>query len=179
MIEKIIKIAITGPESTGKSTLAAALAQYFHTVYVPEFARIYLNGLNRAYNEKDLLIIAQGQMSLESEYLKKAKNGILFCDTEMYVMKIWSQHAYQRVHPWIEKSLQQQDYDFYFLMDIDIPWSPDPLREHPQPHMRTYFFNWYQQLLTEDKMPFCILSGNVEERLQKAIEVLKVQKLLR
>ena len=177
MIEKIIKIAITGPESTGKSTLAAALAQKFHTVYVPEFARIYLNDLNRAYNEKDLLLIAQGQKSLEKEYLQRAKNGILICDTEMYVMKVWSQHAYQRVHPWIENALQQQDYDYYFLMDIDIPWSPDPLREHPQPHMRAYFLNWYERLLTEDKVPFSILSGNADERLQKAIEILKELKI--
>lgn len=76
----IKKIAITGPESTGKSLLAEQLARYYNTVYVPEYAREYIDNLNKPYNFDDILKIAKAQLKNE-KLLETKANKILFCDT--------------------------------------------------------------------------------------------------
>lgn len=160
------RIMITGPESTGKSRLAQSLATHFNTLWVPERARSYLDELARPYTEDDLLQMAREQMALEDELAQQA-NRLLFCDTGMLVLKIWSEHAYGRCHPWILKQLHSRHYAHYLLPDIDLPWQPDPQREHP--HLRAFFFNWYRQELQEAGKPYTLISGQGQERLQKAI----------
>ncbi|MFU8843998.1 MAG: AAA family ATPase [Bacteroidales bacterium] len=162
------KIAITGPESTGKSTLSNQLASHYHCLWVPEFAREYLNNLNRSYGYDDILQIAKGQVKLENQ-AAAASSGFLFCDTEMTVCKIWCEFKYGRVHPWILKQLEKQRYDLYLLMDTDLPWQHDPLREHPD--KRKQLFDLYRNELISHYRPFMIISGTGEERLQRAIEV--------
>lgn len=174
MPEKIIKIAITGPESTGKSTLAKELAKYYQTIYVPEYARTYMDQLNRPYTLEDIIQIAQGQLASEVEKLKQAQK-ILFSDTESLVTKIWSAHAYQTCPTWIEEQWQKQIYDLYLLMNIDLPWQADEQREHP--HLRDFFFQWYKKNLEEAARPFVIISGLGEERLQQAIQ--EIDKILK
>ncbi|WP_035726785.1 AAA family ATPase [Eisenibacter elegans] len=160
------KIAITGPESTGKSTLSVALAKHYQTAFVPEFARSYLDTLGRPYVAEDLLHIAQGQLKAEHEAEPNAKN-LLFCDTDMTVMHIWHTHAYGKPHPWIEAQLKKQTYSLYLLMDVDLPWEPDPLREHPQ--LRAYFFEIYQQTLKLYHKNYVIISGTQTQRMDNAI----------
>ncbi len=164
------KIAIVGPESTGKSTLSAQLAQNLGTVWVPEYAREYLDKLARPYEATDLELIAKGQLELEATMAKKA-NGFLICDTNLLVIEVWAEHAYGHCPEWIKASVRNQQYDFTFLTDIDLPWQPDPLREHP--HLRQYFFKVYQQKLGSLKTPFAIISGNEQERLTTAMCHLK------
>jgi len=163
---RIIKIAITGPESTGKSSLASQLAQHFNTVFVPEFAREYIDKLSRPYTEDDLLQIAKGQLEYEEEMLLK-NNKIIFSDTEMTVMKIWSLHKYGRCHPFILDKLQQQNYDLILLCDVDLPWEPDQLREHPR--HRKFFFDWYLTELNLQGVNFAVVSGMGDDRLTSAI----------
>jgi len=86
----IKRIAITGPESTGKSFLAEKLEQHYHTMWVPEFARVYLDHLDRNYTYQDILFIAKSQMEIEHALTERAK-GFLFCDTELIVTKVWLQ----------------------------------------------------------------------------------------
>lgn len=126
--------------------------------------------LNRPYTYEDLLIIAQGQVALEDE--AAMANNLVFCDTDLYVIMVWSEHKYGKCHPWILEQLAVREYDFYFLANIDFPWAEDPLREHPQPEMRTYFFKLYKELLIECNRPFAILSGNEQERLSHAFAIL-------
>ncbi len=169
---RIVKIAITGPEATGKSSLASQLAQHFNTVYVSEFARDYVEKLPGPYNEDDLLIIAKGQLHLEEEVSLKAEK-ILFSDTEMTVMKIWSLHKYGRCHPFILQEIQAQDYDLVLLCDVDLPWEPDPLREHPG--LRKYLFDWYLTELNLLGVNYAVVRGKGNERLSNAIsEVNKI-----
>ncbi|MFW5872398.1 MAG: AAA family ATPase, partial [bacterium] len=104
-----IKIAIVGPESTGKSTLSKQLALYFKTAWVPEYARDYLNKLGRPYKQSDLLLIAQEQIALEEK--AAANHEMVFCDTNLLVIKIWSEFKYQSCHPWILKSIKERKYD--------------------------------------------------------------------
>ncbi|MCF8367980.1 MAG: ATP-binding protein [Bacteroidales bacterium] len=167
---KLKRIAITGPESTGKSQLAESLARHFNSAWVPEFARQYINELNRPYTYDDILIIARGQMEMESR-LTDSISGFLFCDTELIVTKIWCVYKYGQCHPWILDRLDQQQYDLYLLCDIDLPWQPDPQREHPL--HRSELFQLYIQELKQRKFPFHIVTGRGSQRLENALEILR------
>jgi NadR type nicotinamide-nucleotide adenylyltransferase len=168
--KKIIRIAITGPESTGKSWLSERLAQHFHTCWVPEYSREYLERLHHPYEETDILEIARGQFRNEEEMVKKA-NNILFCDTEFLVTLIWSEFRFGKCNPWIQTMFRNHMYSLYMLCDIDLPWENDPLREHP--HQRELLFSLYRDALIEAKYPYIIISGVGENRLNQAIEVVK------
>ena len=161
----MIKIVLTGPESTGKTTLGESLAAYFKTRCVPEFSRIYLETLDRPYAQHDLLEIARGQVSLEIEYEKKA-GDLLFLDTSLEVIKIWSLFRYGQCHPWIEEQLSRRRHDLYLLCTPDIPWAPDPLRENPKD--RNLLFDIYRRELQKMGRDFLILYGLGATRLEQA-----------
>lgn len=166
----MIRIAVTGPESTGKSTLTSQLAEYFNTIWVPEYAREYLSNLKRAYNEHDLLEIAKGQVKLENKYISSSKK-LIFYDTELLVIKIWSEHKYNRVHPWILSRCREIEYDLYLLTTTDITWEEDPQRENPE--RGAYFFSLFKQELEDKNSDYGIISGKGEQRLLKAIELIE------
>lgn len=165
----IKRIAITGPESTGKSILARQLADHYKTVWVPEFAREYIGNLNRPYFAEDILIIAKEQLQRENLLAQNA-NKFLFCDTELIVTKIWIEHAFKSCPEWIVENLIKHKYDLYLLTNIDIPWEKDPQREHP--HLREYFFGLYLKNLKSRTLPFNIISGLKEERLMNSIRII-------
>ena len=165
-MSEVLKIAITGPESTGKSILAEQLANHYHTVWVPEFARSYIDKLDKPYVAQDILTIAKGQLYYEQQLLKKA-NHVLFCDTELIVTKIWSEVKYGYCDPWILENIDQNRYYLFLLCDIDLPWIDDPQREHP--HLREKLYDLYFQELTKRKFPFRIVSGIGDLRLENAI----------
>jgi len=162
----IRKIAITGPESTGKSVLARQLAEHYHTCWVPEYAREYLELISRPYDEPDILEIAKGQLERETKALEEAEN-FLFCDTEPIVTKIWSEVKYHRCHPWILDMIRENHYDLYLLCDIDLPWEYDPLREHPD--QRSFLFERYTRELESSGRIFRVISGYGSQRLNHAI----------
>ncbi len=170
-IDKIKKVAVTGPESTGKSELAKSLATYYNGGFVPEFARDYIDQLDRNYSRDDILIIAQNQLKREEEELRKS-TGYFFADTELIVTKIWSLHKYGSCHSWIEDQILNNTYDLYLLCDVDLPWEFDEQREHP--HLRTFFFQWYQKELDNYGFPYRIVSGTGKDRLQKAIDLVDI-----
>ncbi len=161
------RIAVTGPESTGKSLLTEQLARHYNTVWVPEFARSYLEKLGRPYDEDDILKIAQGQVWAEQEMEPKACR-YFFCDTELIVTKIWSEVKYKRCDPWILRGIREQQFNLYLLCDIDLPWEFDPLREHP--HMRSNLFDLYQNELTVRNLPYAIIRGVGPVRLENAVK---------
>lgn len=166
----MIRIAITGPESTGKSRLAEQLADHFQTMFVPEFAREYIGNLHRPYVYEDILEIAKGQLKNENKICENA-DKMVFCDTDLIVTKIWSEHAFKKCDPWIIQNIETHPYDLYLLMNIDLPWEYDPQREHPD--MRDYFFNLYEHELFSRNLPFKIISGTGEPRLTNAIKIVK------
>jgi NadR type nicotinamide-nucleotide adenylyltransferase len=166
----IRKIAITGPESTGKSILAEQLALHYQTAWVPEFAREYLELLGKPYQEKDILHIAQGQLSSEESKISMA-SGYLFCDTELLVTKIWSEVKYHRCDPWILDAMRSHRYDLYLLCDIDLPWQFDPLREHPD--QRQYLYDLYFNELKTRNYPFALVHGTGADRLANAVEIIE------
>jgi nicotinamide riboside kinase len=162
----IHRISITGPESTGKSTLAQQLAGRYRTVYVPEVARPYLDSLGRPYTYDDLLVIARKQFLLEQRMSGRA-NRFLFCDSDFLVLKIWSLDKFGRCDPWILGRVERHRYGLYLLMDIDLPWEPDPQREDP--HRRAYLFGWYRRELERLGVEFEVVSGKQGERVERAV----------
>jgi len=161
----MIRISVTGPESTGKSWLADRLAEHYNTNWVPEFARKYLDEIDRPYTYDDILSIARKQF--EYENLAAENTDLLFCDTDFCVTSIWCKVKYGQCHEWITEKLEQNNYDLYLLCNIDLPWQYDPLREHPE--MRSELFEMYRSTLDEHLFNFRIVSGTGEERLQNAI----------
>lgn len=165
------KILIIGPESTGKSTLAKDLSVHFGEPWVPEFSREYLQKKKTDYDFEDLSTIAEGQLKAEDDTALSAKD-FLFCDTDLRVIHIWSAHRFGRTSPWIIEEIETRVYDLILLTDIDMEWEPDPLREHPEPEMRAYFFKKYLELAKSSGVPYEIISGSRKSRVKQAIEVI-------
>ena len=183
----LIKVAVIGPESTGKSTLCELLALHYHTQWCPEFAREYLltHGMNYTYD--DLLFIAKGQLAMEDEYEQSTVNSpqstvnagsqlaarssqLLFIDTDMYVMKVWCEFVFGNCHNWILEQIVKRKYDLYLLCNTDLPWVKDELREYPDLKTRDKLYYIYKDLMINQSTPWVDISGNSDERLQKAIK---------
>ncbi len=174
------KIVILGPESTGKSTLCEQLAQHYETMWCPEFAREYLltNGTN--YEYEDLLTIARGQLALEDEYsstlernslpmMEEGGHLPLFIDTDMYVMKVWSEFVFGKCHRFILDQIGERKYDLYLLCNTDLPWVEDELRDYPELHTRKKLYSIYKDIMVNQPVPWVDISGDYDDRLRKGI----------
>jgi NadR type nicotinamide-nucleotide adenylyltransferase len=185
------KIVIIGPESTGKSTLCEQLAQHYDTLWCPEFAREYLLTNGASYTYENLLSIAKGQLALEDEYAVMMNTlhsplathppitigTPLFIDTDMYVMKVWCEFVFGKCHRFILNQIVERKYDLYLLCNTDLPWVKDELREYPDLVNRQRLYHIYKDNMINQSVPWVDISGNYDERLQKAI--LATDKLLR
>jgi NadR type nicotinamide-nucleotide adenylyltransferase len=165
------KVVVIGPESTGKSTLSEQLAAYYNTIWVPEYARQYIEELGRPYEQHDLLQIAEGQLELEDERAALA-DKLLICDTDLHVIKVWSEHKYNGCDPLIQAYVASRKYDLYLLTYIDIPWQEDPQREYPDPKMREHFYNVYKTIVADSGVPWVEIRGSMEERQHAAIHAI-------
>jgi NadR type nicotinamide-nucleotide adenylyltransferase len=163
------KVVVIGPESTGKSTLCEQLASYYNTSWVPEYAREYLLQHGTNYSYDDLLTIAKGQVLLEESHIEAADSKLLFIDTDQYVMKVWCEFVFGKCHPWILDQITKRKYDLYLLCNIDLPWTKDILREYPDLAPRQQLYSIYKNILSNQSVPWIEISGNYDERLQKAI----------
>lgn len=169
-----IKVVLFGPESTGKTTLAKQLARHYHSVWVPEYAREYLqkkwNNERETCTQSDLLPIAVGQMKLENESAQKT-DSVLVCDTDLLETKVYSEEYYEGIcDPLLEKYAIENTYDMYFLTYIDTPWEADDLRDKPTE--REEMFLAFETVLKKNNRPYILLKGSKRERLQKAVEVI-------
>lgn len=176
-MEAIKKIVVIGPESTGKSTLCEKLASYYNTLWVPEYAREYLEKNGAEYDYADLLKISKGQIELEENVLKHSPlsthHSPLFIDTDLYVIKVWAEFVFNKCHNWILNRIAERKYDLYLLCDVDLPWIEDPLREYPDKKTREKLFLFYKDLMVNQPTPWCIISGNYEERFKKAVSFIE------
>lgn len=163
------KIAIIGPESTGKSTLTQQLALHYETAWCPEYARTYLNENGKDYTYDDLKNIAEGQLILEDNLLLDAANNLYFIDTEMYVMKVWCEYVFGKCHQLILDAIAERKYDLYLLCNIDLPWVADDLREYPDEGPRQELYNIYKDILINQNTPWVNIGGNYEARFKTAI----------
>jgi NadR type nicotinamide-nucleotide adenylyltransferase len=165
------KIVIIGPESTGKSVLCEALAAHYNTCYCREYAREYLlkNGTNYTYD--DLLAIAKGQLALEdTATINATKNqSMLFIDTDMSVIKVWSEFVFGKCPNFILQEIAKRNYDLYLLCATDLPWAKDTLREYPDIETREKLYRYYKEFVINSGVPWGIVSGTGDTRIQMAI----------
>ncbi len=180
---------VIGPESTGKSTLCEQLAQHYNTTWCPEFAREYLLTHGGDYRYEDLLDIAKGQLAMEDEFVQSIAgspdfgmweesrgdkpstqgSGLLFIDTDMYVMKVWCEFVFGKCHRFILDQIIARNYDLYLLCNIDLPWIKDKLREYPDALTRKKLYAIYKDIMINQMVPWTEISGDYDERLEKAI----------
>jgi NadR type nicotinamide-nucleotide adenylyltransferase len=165
-MKELLKVAITGPESTGKSLLTETLANHYKTVFTKEYAREYLEKTKGKYALDDLKIMATEQIKRQNFDIKRA-NRLYFADTEMIVFKVWHEVKYDYVPNWLKEKLTQQEFDLYLLCDIDIPWVFDPLREHPE--QREFLMEKYKATFREYKLSYELISGKNIRRIKDAI----------
>ena len=183
-MKPIQKIVVLGPESTGKSTLCAALAAHYQTIWTPEYARQYLSEHGTKYTYDDLLIIAKGQIKNEEKSIElldfkiednnnQAKRNKLILDTDMYVMKVWCEYVFNNCHHYILEQINQRNYDLYLLCDIDLTWAADDMREYPDDGPRLELFTIYKELLINQNTPWGIVSGAGAQRTTNAIQLIE------
>ena len=163
------RIALIGPESTGKTTLCMELSAHFNTVWVPEFSRDYIETLNRKYTLADIVYCAEMQIEKEDELLPKA-NQFLFSDTELIVAKVWCEDVFNTCPDWIETEITKRKFDLYLLTYPDLPFYEDPVRENP--HRREYFFNLYKNELEKRSFDFRFIKGQGKARLANALKAI-------
>ena len=164
----MLKIIVTGPESSGKTTLCKALSKHYNLPFTKEFAREYLTDLGKNYLQEDLLEIAKGQF--ENEQLTANKHQISLHDTDLITLKIWSDYKYGNCNNWILEQIEKQKVEnrFYLLCKPDLKWDYDPLRENPT--NRNELLEIYKQELENLGHKFLIIKG--EDRNEQAIESL-------
>ena len=175
----VVKVVLFGPESTGKTTLSNQLANYYNTLWVPEYAREYLQDIwdkqGKICEKNDILPIANGQILLENTMSQKA-NKILICDTDLLETKVYSEQYFSGyVDPKLEEAALSNTYDLYLLTYIDTPWEADDLRDRPE--QRQEMFDAFENALKKYNRPYILLKGDPETRLKKAITAL--DKLIR
>jgi NadR type nicotinamide-nucleotide adenylyltransferase len=186
----LIKVAVIGPESTGKSTLCEMLALHYNTQWCPEFAREYLLTHGTDYTYDDLLYIAKGQLAMEDEYiqsilgspesgvtsskrdseLRTRTSELLFIDTDMYVMKVWCEFVFGKCHRWVLEQIVKRKYDLYLLCNTDLQWVKDELREYPDLVTRDKLYHIYKDIMINQSTPWVDIRGDHHERTQKAIK---------
>jgi NadR type nicotinamide-nucleotide adenylyltransferase len=168
-VQTLKKIAILGPESSGKTTLCMQLAAHFNTQWVPEYARSYIPALDHPYKQEDILFCAKEQLRKEEE-LAITAHQFLFCDTELIIAKVWSMDVYKSCDPWILGKIVSHKYDFFLLTAPDLPFEQDPVRENP--HRREELFAIYENELRGYGFPYAVVSGMGKKRLQMALRII-------
>ncbi len=168
----MLKIAILGPESTGKTMLAGQLAEHFNAPWIPEYAREYVEKLKVPYTYEDVCKIALKQIDEEQAIDSLASTAdYVFFDTELIITKVWFSFRFGQVPEFLTEQLNTGFFDLYLLCAPDLPWEPDPVREHGED--REFFFNWYKKEIELTGKSCYIVSGMGKKRFENALVGLK------
>jgi len=171
-INRLRKIVITGPESTGKTELSKALAVRLNARWIPEYARGYVENIGRSYQYEDLEIIARYQIQQEEEESAISGNGILIFDTWLIITKVWFEVVYSKSPVWIEEYIAEANIDIFLVCSPDLPWIADPVRENGG-EMRNRLFERYCLEIEKYGFKYEIVEGLGEDRLNNALKHLQ------
>ncbi|MDO9152589.1 MAG: ATP-binding protein [Paludibacter sp.] len=168
----MFKIAILGPESTGKTELAKSLAAYYKSDWVAEYAREYVEKLTEHYTFNDVCNIAHRQIVLEKEYENhNFSSDFVFFDTDLIITKVWFEYCYHEVPEYVTNRLKEGFFDLYLLCEPDLPWEPDSVREHGAD--RQFFFDWYKKEIEQTGKPYVIVNGFDKQRVENAVKAIQ------
>lgn len=165
---KTNKIVLTGPESTGKSTLTKQLAKCFSAPYVSEIAREYILNLNRAYTYRDVVKIAELQLEIENKIMN-SDHAYVFFDTDLIITKIWLMHCFGKCPDWLDDAIKNTAADIHLLCYYDLIWEPDPLRENPD--IRPQLYEKYKSEIICFGLDYEVVKGVGEERFDNARKI--------
>ena len=168
---KIKRIVITGPESTGKTELARTLAEKMGTLWIPEYARHYVETLGREYSYDDVEKIAKYQVAQETEFISKINDGILIFDTWLIITKVWFDVVYGRCPDWLPAQIKSSEIDLFLVCATDLPWIADPVRENGG-EKREELFQLYIHEIQKFGFNFEIVKGIGITRLESALDLL-------
>ncbi len=171
--QNLIKVAVIGPESTGKSNMTMHLSNTFSCLFVPEFARAYCSNIQHDCTIEDELNIFNGQLAAEEQQIQKsiqAGNNIMICDTTIITVKVWCEYVFNECPSIVQKEYDEREYDLYLLLNNDVPWEDDPLRNFPD--KRDFFFDWYEKLMIEKNANYRVVKGVGEERFKNAEKII-------
>ena len=168
---KQIRIAVTGPESTGKSTLTQQLAEAFNGQFIPEFAREYIENLPHHYTFEDIEAIAKAQVK-QYRLTGNSSAEIFFFDTWLIITKVWFNWVFQKMPEWLDMEIRNCPMDLFLLCRPDLPWEADPVRENGGEN-RLKLFELYREELKHYGFNFVEIGGVGEERLNNAIAAVR------
>lgn len=160
------RVCIMGPESTGKTTLAEALAAHYRTIAVPEYGRIHTDQFGVDCGDGDIARIAQGHVALTKAAARQA-NCLLILDTDPVLTGVWSDMLLGRRDSWFARF--RDTADLYLLCDIDMPWVDDGTRYFPDSQTRHRFMAACRNELEARGLAYAIVSGDRDRRLKQAI----------
>jgi NadR type nicotinamide-nucleotide adenylyltransferase len=159
------RVVLTGSESTGKTTLAARLAEHYHTVFSPEFVREFMLAKGSPLTFQDHGPIARGQMAAEDDAVARATR-VAFLDTDLVSTVVYCGHYYGQCPQWIVDAARARAADLYLLLDIDVPWVPDPARDRGD--RREEMHALFRNALASFGLPFVEIRGDWDARLASA-----------
>ena len=171
------RIVITGSESTGKTTLAAMLAERYGTVAVPEFSREYADQRGVPLDRDDVEAIAVGQIATEDRWTLRSRHGMIFLDTDLFSTAVYGRHYYGTLRPWIEQVALERRGDLYLLMDIDVAWVSDPIRDRGT--QREEMHALFRGILDRHGLRYITIGGGWAERLERAVQGVEEQERIR
>jgi NadR type nicotinamide-nucleotide adenylyltransferase len=172
----VTRVIVTGSESTGKTTLAHDLASHFNALWVHEQSREYAEQAKRSLNAEDVSPIASAQIAAEDAALTEARrrgDNWLFFDTDLISTVVYARHYYGACPAWIEAEAFARRGDLYLLAEIDIPWTPDGVRDRP--NEREQLDQAFREALVQFKVSSCHVRGLGEHRLASALKCIAGQ----
>jgi NadR type nicotinamide-nucleotide adenylyltransferase len=159
------RVCVTGPESTGKTTLAQRLAELAKTEWVPESSRMYAERKGEPLNASDVEPIAREHIALvdpASERAHAAGAPLIVLDTDLLSTVLYARYYYGQVPAWIERAERTRRAELYLLCDIDVPWVADGIRDRPT--KRDEMFGLFHEALLRRRTPFVRVRGDWDKR---------------
>jgi len=168
MKNKPFIIALTGAESTGKSTLAEALAKHYEVPFIPEFARDYVRNIHRKYTYEDVEFIARQQIEQYEKFVSENR-VVVILDTWLLITKVWFDVVFHQVPEWLDESIQKYKIDLFLVCDTDLPWEADDVRENGGEN-RNKLQERYINEIRSYNFPYEIIQGVDDARVQNAVK---------
>ncbi|MEI7830837.1 MAG: ATP-binding protein [Prolixibacteraceae bacterium] len=171
------KIVISGPESTGKTTLSEALALELNAILIPEYARYYIESLDKPYTFSDVEAIAKYQMKEELNAMAFDTDGIIIMDTWLIITRVWFDVVFGRIPEWIDNYIVSSKIDLFLICAPDLPWVADPVRENGG-EMRQRLFERYCREIEHFGFSYEIVVGTGAARVENALKFIKAHHIV-